>query len=51
MDVPLGRFVGANLARWVLRMRRREERVPVELRVRRDGEHERWERRIDRLCQ
>ena len=46
MDVTLGRFVGAGFVRWVLRMPRTEGRVPVELRVRRDGEREHWERRI-----
>ena len=46
MDVTLGRFMGAGLVRWALRMPRTEGRVPVELRVRREGDHERWERRI-----
>ena len=46
MDVTLGRFVGAGLVRWALRMPRKEGRVPVELRVRREGEREHWERRI-----
>ena len=46
MGVTLGRFIGAGLVRWALRMPRTEGRVPVELRVRRDGERERWERRI-----
>ena len=46
MDVTLGRFIGAGLVRRVLRMPRREECVPVELRVRREGEREHWERRI-----
>ena len=46
MDVTLGRFIGAGLVRWVLRMPRTEGRLPVELRVRRDGEREHWDRRI-----
>ena len=46
MDVTLGRFIGAGLVRWALRMPRTEERVPVELRVRREGEREHWDRRI-----
>ncbi|MCY4582165.1 MAG: DUF4166 domain-containing protein [Chloroflexi bacterium] len=46
MDVTLGRFFGAGLVRWVLRMPRTEGREPVELYVRREGERERWERRI-----
>ncbi len=46
MDVTLGRFIGAGLVRWVLRMPRKEGRVPVELHVRREGDRERWERRI-----
>ena len=46
MDVTLGRFVGAGLVRWVLRMPRTEGRVLVELHVRRDGEREHWGRRI-----
>ena len=46
MDVTLGRFIGAGLVRWVLRMPRKEGRVPVELHVRREGERERWERLI-----
>ena len=46
MDVTLGRFAGAGLVRWALRMPRTEGRVPVELHVRRDGEREHWDRRI-----
>ena len=46
MDVTLGRFIGAGLVRWALRMPRKEERVPVELRVHREGDREHWERRI-----
>ena len=46
MDVTLGRFIGAGFVRWALRMPRREERVPVELRVWRDRECEHWDRRI-----
>lgn len=46
MDVTLGRFIGAGLVRRVLRMPRTEGRVPVELRVHRDGEREHWDRRI-----
>ena len=46
MDVTLGRFIGAGFVRLALRMPRAEGRVPVELHVRRQGEHERWERRI-----
>ena len=46
MDVTVGRFVGAGLVRWALRMPRTEGRVPVELRVRREGEREEWDRRI-----
>ena len=46
MDVTLGRFIGAGLVRWVLRMPRKEERVSVELCVQRNGEHEHWDRRI-----
>ena len=46
MDVTLGRFIGASLVRWALRMPRTEGRVPVELHVRREGEREEWDRRI-----
>lgn len=46
LDVTLGRFFGAGLVRWALRMPRKEERAPVELHVRRDGEREHWDRRI-----
>ena len=46
MDVTLGRFIGAGLVRWALRMPRTEGRVPVELRVRRNGQGEEWDRRI-----
>ena len=46
MDVTLGRFIGAGLVRWALRMPRTEGRVPVELHVRRHGEREHWDRRI-----
>ncbi len=46
MDVTLGRFIGAGLVRWALRMPRTEGRVPVELRVRRNGLGEEWDRRI-----
>ena len=46
IDVTLGRFIGAGLVRWALRMPRTEGRLPVELRVRRDGEREHWDRRI-----
>ena len=46
MDVTLGRFIGAGLVRWALRMPRTEGHVPVELHVRREGEREEWDRRI-----
>ena len=46
MDVTLGRFAGAGLVRWALRMPRTEGRVPVELHVRREGDREHWDRRI-----
>ncbi len=46
MNVTLGRFFGADFVRWALRMPRTEERVPVELHVRREGEREHWDRRI-----
>ena len=46
MDVTLGRFRGAGLIRWALRMPPKEGRMPVELRVTRTGQRERWDRRI-----
>ena len=54
MDVTLGRFRGAGLIRWVLRMPPKEGRMPVELRVTRtgqrqhsqSGQREHWDRRI-----
>ncbi len=46
MDVTLGRFVGAGLVRWALRMPRTEGRVAVELHVRRESRQEHWDRRI-----
>ena len=46
MDITVGRFIGAGLVRWALRMPRTEGRVPVELHVRREGEREEWDRRI-----
>lgn len=46
MDVTLGRFIGAGLVRWALRMPRTEGRVAVELHARRESRQEHWERRI-----
>ena len=46
MDITVGRFIGAGLVRWALRMPRTEGRMPVELHVRREGEREEWDRRI-----
>ena len=54
MDVTLGRFRGAGLIRWALRMPPTEGRMPVELRVTRtgqrehsqSGQREHWDRRI-----